>query len=665
MIRTLLSVLLTFFQIPSAMSQTTPDVSKNVLYYGNQQPLPKQTLLTAGPLRMVYENGALRYLKLGDREVLRMIYVALRDENWGTYTPYIEHEKITAKENSFQVSYQCHYQLPSGEKLFTWQCTINGEENGKVTFTMDGKALTEFKKNRLGFCVLHPIEECAGKTCQLTHTDGKKSAIKFPVSISPHQPATHIQAMNWEPVAGCQATVRFMGDAFEMEDQRNWSDASYKTYCTPQDGRPAPVTLREGDKVSQSVTISLSGNVPEINSFNATPLTFAVQKGNPVKLPSIGLGQSTTITELSPATIGQIKSLGIGHYRTEINLFRDDWQNTWQRAVKESRQIGCPLEVALHVGEQPAEQLAAFVQAAQQYPATIQSIAIFRQGASATSAELIKTVLPELRKHFSNTKVGGGTLSNFTELNRQRTPTNGLDFLTYAVNPQIHAFDNGTMTENNATQPYVVASVKQFSDVPVHLSPVTLKSRPSPAAKPVAGQIPPGVDARQPSLFGAAWTLGNLKYVAEANVASVTYFETAGLRGVVQGESPAAFPEFTAPSGSVFPVYFVMQSVLSLPNAQVLPGSSSEPLQVEGLALTNGNQQRIILANQTPQEREIRVEATVQQGTLKTLDETNATEFMQNPSTFLQQPAAPVAATQGYFAIRLKPYGIAVLETKE
>ena len=29
------------------------------------------------------------------------------------------------------------------------------------------------------------------------------------------------------------ANVAFDGDIFEMEDQRNWTDASYKIYSTP------------------------------------------------------------------------------------------------------------------------------------------------------------------------------------------------------------------------------------------------------------------------------------------------------------------------------------------------------------------------------------------------------------------------------------------------
>ena len=50
-------------------------LSKNVLYYGKEEPLPEQTALRAGPLSLVYEEGDLRYIRLGNQEILRRVYV--------------------------------------------------------------------------------------------------------------------------------------------------------------------------------------------------------------------------------------------------------------------------------------------------------------------------------------------------------------------------------------------------------------------------------------------------------------------------------------------------------------------------------------------------------------------------------------------------------------
>ena len=42
-----------------------------------------------------------------------------------------------------------------------------------------------------------------------------------------------------------------------MEDQRNWTDASFKTYCTPL-ARPFPVPVQAGDRVDQRVALTVN-----------------------------------------------------------------------------------------------------------------------------------------------------------------------------------------------------------------------------------------------------------------------------------------------------------------------------------------------------------------------------------------------------------------------
>ena len=61
--------------------------------------------------------------------------------------------------------------------------------------------------------------------------------------------------------AGGEIVIRFEGDLWEMEDQRNWTDASYKTYSTPL-RLPYPVEIHEGDRVWQRVTIEARGGSP-------------------------------------------------------------------------------------------------------------------------------------------------------------------------------------------------------------------------------------------------------------------------------------------------------------------------------------------------------------------------------------------------------------------
>ena len=91
------------------------------------------------------------------------------------------------------------------------------------------------------------------------HTNGRKKNLKFPLLISPRQPFTDIRKMKWEK-HGNKFSLDFSGDVFETEDQRNWTDASFKTYCTPL-GIPYPVKLKSGEKIIQKVVLRVDGDI--------------------------------------------------------------------------------------------------------------------------------------------------------------------------------------------------------------------------------------------------------------------------------------------------------------------------------------------------------------------------------------------------------------------
>ena len=66
---------------------------------------PLQTL-RAGALSAEFDNGALRYIKIGSTEVIRAIAFLVRDENWGTFTPAVEELKLDHHADGFSVTYR-------------------------------------------------------------------------------------------------------------------------------------------------------------------------------------------------------------------------------------------------------------------------------------------------------------------------------------------------------------------------------------------------------------------------------------------------------------------------------------------------------------------------------------------------------------------------------
>jgi hypothetical protein len=211
----------------------------SVILYGTEVPLPRQIALQSGPLNMLFEPelAQLRYIRLGDREVVRAIYAAVRDRNWGTVAPKISNLRTETTDGAFALQFDAA--CVESPIDFVWRGTIRGDAAGTVSFDFDGIARSTFLRNRLGFCVLHPVDECAGQPVVIGKADGTEQRGTFPADISPHQPFTDIRSIRHPVRDGIQAEVRFDGEVFEMEDHRNWTDASFKTYCTPP-GRPFP-----------------------------------------------------------------------------------------------------------------------------------------------------------------------------------------------------------------------------------------------------------------------------------------------------------------------------------------------------------------------------------------------------------------------------------------
>jgi hypothetical protein len=189
-----------------------------------------------------------------------------------------------------------------------------------------------------------------------------------------------------------------------------------------------------------------------------------------------------------------------------------------------------------------------------------------------------------------NAKFGSGTDHYFAELNRGRARLPLADKLVFSINPQVHAFDDESLMETLAAQKVAAVMARSFMPgTPLAVSPVTLKPRRNPN-RTSAGPTTRDADARQCAQFTAAWTLGSLKYLAEAGVSSITLFELSGPRGVLDADG-------------TFPVYDVLKSIQEFAPCFVYSAESSNPMQVVALWLTNELHHRLLLANLTAKDQ--------------------------------------------------------------
>jgi hypothetical protein len=604
----------------------------------------KPTELNAGPLRMQFVSGELRYVCCGAVEVLRRVSVAVRDCHWGTVPLHLSNLGSESREAAFRVSFTAMHQRD--EIDFRWQGIITGDAQGTLRFTMDGVAHSGFLRNRIGLCVLHP-PECAGRACRVEHTDGAREDGFFPRFIAPHQPFKDIRAITHEVAPGLSAEIRLSGDVFEMEDHRNWTDGSFKTYGTPL-ALTFPVAVKTGERMVQEFTLSLGGAGWK-PAPPPRPTTIAVKANAATPLPHIGLGAASHEQPLSETDLTRLRALNLSHLRVDLVLSQPEYPSTLARAVAAAQALKLQLEVALFLFDNAAAELREVRQMAEQLDAPIARWLIFHPAEKVTAAKWLALA----RETFGTTAVlGAGTNQYFAELNRQRPLADYADVICYSINPQVHATDEDALVEALAAQAATVESARQFiGDKPIAISPVTLKPRFNPHIGLPASLLPTPPDARQASLFAAAWTLGSVKYLAESGVASVTYFETIGARGVLE-----------AASGSVFPMWHVLADVGEFAGGEVLHTLSDVPLKVVSLALRKATKLRLMLANVSGTTQPVCVELKADQAQMRRLNERNVAAATNNAERFRQRAPELLTLTQGKRTLTLSPNEIITLD---
>jgi D-apionolactonase len=643
-------------------------LSRNEILYGRDEPLAERRELRAGDLTCIYEGGDLRYVSYRGHEIVRRVYAAVRDHNWGTLDNEISGLRMDVKEDSFHIAYSVMNRR--ADINFRWDATITGSSEGRITFVMDGRARSTFRRNRIGFCVLHPMG-CASLSCQVEHTNGAVEEGFFPELISPHQPFFDIQAITYQPVSGVEAAVGFLGEVFEMEDQRNWTDASYKTYCTPL-GLSFPATVRRGERVRQSVTISAHG---ESSEPIAAPeglereTSIAFGSGSGAMLPGLGLGVSTLFDhEMTKGEAALLSALAPSHLLVELDL-AGGWEPKLAQALRSAKALGVAIEVLAVASGDYAAQLGALADVARGIKVSVCAWHVVDREAMGTPVELAEAARAALS---GLGPVGGGTNSQFTELNRYRPPTDSIDVVCYPLNPQMHAFDNASLVETLEAQGATVDSARVLAgELPLSVGPVTLKFRFNPVAmgptmEPEEAVLPEQVDERQMSLFGAVWTVGSLaNLVGHSGVERLTYYETVGWRGVMEAEEGSPSALFPSLPGGVYPLYHVFAALADVAGGEVLERESSHPLRAEGLAVRgrsgSGGSMIALVANLTPDEQRVVVKGLSGSGTLHMLDERSAEAAMRDPAT-LWEAGHSMTFDAGGAALELLPYAVAMID---
>jgi len=574
------------------------DDPSDVRLFGSTQAREIRDLISVGPLTMRFRNGALRRAEMAEVEIVRGLQFVVRDRYWRTIEPRLADYRKEATAGGVEAVWSLRF--------LGAQCDLAVDLRLAATsanFSLAARAVAmrETVTSRSGLVLLHPIATCRGRSVTVTSPDGRVTRGAFPSQFAAHAPFTEIARLEVEIDDALRVTARFEGEVFEMEDQRNWSDASFKTYSRPL-RLPTPYRIEAGSAIEQKISIEIvrQGRAPRRRRRTLGPLRVRIRLGEQVgRMPSLGLGvdpdraaprgeaERCLLRDLGPA----ILSLSVRPATPDAALaaFAQLVQGSGAAAALE-------VEFADNDVEGEAGAFARRMAAAGVCPLAV--------GVHPTTP----TALAVCRRAFPAARVGGGTLFFFAQLNRGKVPAK-LDFVSWTVSPAVHDTADDAVMETLETLPEMLALARaRWPATELRVGPNTLRPRFRPMTKglalaPVDPPVPDDVDLRQTGLFGAAWTVGFIAQLAYAGVDTVLMFEPFGSRGVIGRPTDAA----ALPEGAVvFPVYHVLRRIMSGRGAPLFPLEVGPPGSIAGLAW-GGAAPTALLANLTAEPQAVQI----------------------------------------------------------
>ena len=597
--------------------------SRAIMLFGTDEPAAEARPLKAGPLTAELDAGNLRYIRHGGREAIRAISYVVRDELWGTFNPEIRDLAVDETDDSFTVTYSAL--CSGGEQRFAYRVRITGNADGTLRFESIGTPETDFLTNRTGFVVLHGVEGISGHAARVTEVDGSVVETRFPEVIDPKQPIMNIRSLAHQVAPGLEVTCTMLGDTFEMEDQRNWTDASYKTYVRPL-GLPHPFVLKAGETIEQAVELRFEGTAPApaADAGDATPEVRVAVGAEAGRVPAIAMGLEWHATGAAMARAEQLAGLAPAYLSCYF-----DARHAGVEAMRGFRNVadafGWPLALEAVVPglDNPAEALRSVADMASAAGARFGSVAVSPAedldfvipGTVFDDMSPYDTLYAAAREAFPGSVIGGGNFMYFTELNRKPPPFAGMDFVIHPTCAIVHAADDRSVTETVETLPYIIRSGRSlFGDKPYCLGPVGIGTRTSPFGGPPSPNPRSGRvamcrnDPRQRGLLGAAWHLGIAARSAAGGVTSVILGAPTGDHGLLHhpGETPQ--PWFDEHGGR-FPAWHVMRGVYAASGRARRTTEVSVPREVQALAFeTETGELELWLANLMGEERRVRLD---------------------------------------------------------
>jgi D-apionolactonase len=390
------------------------------------------------------------------------------------------------------------------------------------------------------------------------------------------------------------------GDTFEMEDQRNWTDASYKTYVRPL-ALPWPYTLGNGEPLDQSVSLTVTGRpAAPAGEERSIRVTLGEILG---PAPALGLGLDPDDAAAALANAERLRAVGAAYLICHYDPRRGHSRETLAHAVEVAKALDATPWLEAVVAE--VDGFEAEVAALGRLVADLGSpfSVVLVSPASDLKCTLPGSPWPPCppavdlyraaRRAFPSAALGGGMFSYFTELNRKRPPLAELDFVSFTTSALVHAGDDRSVAEGLESLPHVARSVRAIVGArPYAVGPSAIGMRDNPygqSTMPNSGNMRQAMnrnDPRQRGLLGAAWNLAYFSHFAGGGARQIALGGAVGPFGLLHASADYPQPWFDE-AGGLFPVYHIARGLARLRGAPMRALDISAPRKIQGFAAAN------------------------------------------------------------------------------
>ena len=523
-------------------------------------PLPLQ--IKVGDFNVAVVAGGLGAVLWRGIEILRGVNCVLRDKDWATFSAENIVTTAPAVTSPSQSTLRQTFDLGGSADV---DLTITIAPAGRLELAVEIIAKRDFSTNRIGLVVLHPIRNVAGTRVTVVHPDQSETETEFPKLVSPSQPVAKIKALS-HSISGVDVYLNFSGDVFEMEDQRNWSDASFKTYCRPL-ALPFPFHIKKGEIVRQKLTLELAATAGVatndlLDNETVPDIHFAKWAKVPEILLAIEAGWLPSAEAMD--TVKKLKPAGV-LVRVVIGETDADTRDA-VLLVRSAQHLSdlVDLEIVMTVGD-PTEILHRFAAKLRDAGVSLRHVfalpITFMQSYQPGQSPPVSTLnacIAAAASAFPHARIGAGMMTNFTEMNRNK-PLPGIGhFVTHGNTAIVHSADDRSVWQTLEALPDIFETAQTIaSGRPYRLGLVSIGMRSNPygaglVSNPDRQKIAmAGDDPRQITTFAAAYAVGVAVAAAIAKVEAVALAAPFGPFKVMRSDGPqrAVFPIFHAIRG--------------------------------------------------------------------------------------------------------------------